>query len=192
MVILGFLLLVILVYFIERGSGVSNPASKSTPTNTPSPIKSIKPLSSKPTVPARFDQASARHLPNRRVITGAVYVTDGDTIKIKNTQIRLYGIDAPELDHPYGSAAKWALHKLCKGQQVRAEITAEDRYGRTVARCFLSDGRDLSAEMGKLGLALDWPKYSGGEYSLLEAGDLRKKHWKAAARQRGHMHIFHK
>ena len=94
-------------------------------------------------------------------------MTDGDTIKIKNTQIRLFGIDAPELDHPYGIKAKWALHKLCKGQKVRAEISEQDGYGRTVARCYLPDGRDLSAEMVKQGLALDWPKFSGGKYRCL-------------------------
>ena len=29
-------------------------------------------------------------------VTGIAYVTDGDTVKINNTRIRLHGIDAPE------------------------------------------------------------------------------------------------
>ena len=102
------------------------------------------------------------------------------------------GIDAPELDHPWGKKAKWELVNLCKGQKVRAELAPDISHDRVVATCFLPDGRDLSAEMVKLGLALDWPKFSGGKYAHLEPDDARKKHWKAAARQRGHMHVFNK
>jgi endonuclease YncB( thermonuclease family) len=94
------------------------------------------------------------------------------------------------LDHPHGKNAKWALHRLCKGHTVRAEITDVDDHGRTVARCFLPDGRDLSAEMVKQGLALDWRKYSDGRYRHLEPSDARKKLFLADARQRGHMHVW--
>ena len=117
---------------------------------------------------------------------------DGDTVVIRRTQIRLFGIDAPELDHPYGKKAKWALVSLCKGQRIRAELTQEDAYGRTVARCYLADGRDLSAEMVKLGLAIDWAKFSGGKYRSLETSDARKRLWLADARQKGRMHVWQK
>ena len=142
--------------------------------------------------PSRFDEKSAKHLHRERVLNGPAWVTDGDTIKIKNTQIRLFGIDAPELNHPYGKKAKWALHRLCKGHTVRAEITEEDAYGRAVARCYLSDGKDLSAEMVKQGLALDWSKFSGGEYRAMETSDARKKLFLADARQKGRMHVWEK
>ena len=142
--------------------------------------------------PAAFDANNAKHLPARQVLQGAVFVTDGDTITIKKTQIRLFGIDAPEIDHPYGKIAKSALIKLCKGHNVRAEITEKDDYGRTVALCTLPDGRDLSAEMVKLGLAIDWPKYSGGKYGNLETSDARKKLWLADARQKGRMEVWKK
>lgn len=59
----------------------------------------------------------------------------------------LYGVDAPEIDHPVGQKAKWALVALCKGQKVRAKVTEQDAYGRTVALCFLQDGCDISAEL---------------------------------------------
>lgn len=117
---------------------------------------------------------------------------DGDTITIKKTQIRLFGVDAPELNHPHGKKAKWALVSLCKGQLIRAEITEKDDYGRTVAKCFLPDGRDLSAEMVRLGLAIDWAKFSGGVYRSLETPDARKKMWLADARQKGRMHVWEK
>lgn len=121
---------------------------------------------------------------------GSAYVVDGDTLVIQKTQIRLFGIDAPEMNHPYGNKAKWALVSLCKGHAVRAEIAEKDDYGRTVARCYLQDGRDLSAEMVRLGLAIDWPKFSGGIYRSLETPEVRKKLWLADARQKGRIHVW--
>ncbi|PIE11091.1 MAG: nuclease [Rhodobacterales bacterium] len=102
----------------------------------------------------------------------------------------MFGVDAPELNHPYGKKAKWALVELCKGQTVRAEVTAQDDHGRTVAMCTLPDGRDLSAEMVKQGLAIDWKKFSGGKYRSLEIPDARQKMWLADARQKGRMHVW--
>lgn len=94
------------------------------------------------------------------------------------------------MNHPYGKKAKWALVSLCKGQKIRAEVTEQDTHGRTVAKCYLEDGRDLSAEMVKLGLAIDWPKFSGGQYRSMEMPDARKKLWLANARQNGHMGLW--
>jgi len=125
-------------------------------------------------------------------LTGKCYVIDGDTIQIGNVRLRLAGIDAPELDHPWGKKAKWELVRLCKGQTITARLEPSISYDRVVATCFLPDGRDLSAEMVQRGLALDWTRFSGGKYAHLEPEDARKKHWKAAARQRGHMQVFHK
>lgn len=88
---------------------------------------------SQPAVQVRddvFDASTAQATTGLRVLEGPAYVTDGDTITIKKTQVRLYGIDAPELNHPYGKKAKWAMVHLCKGQSIRAEITDEDEYGR--------------------------------------------------------------
>ncbi|MBO9477992.1 thermonuclease family protein [Shimia sp. R11_0] len=124
------------------------------------------------------------------VIRGGAYVVDGDTIKIKRKQIRLFGVDAPEMNHPFGKKAKWALVSLCKGQEIRAEIVDTDDHDRLVAKCFLPDGRDLSAEMVKLGLAIDWAKYSGGIYRGMEVQGVRKKLWLADARQKGRMYIW--
>ncbi|MGH1452113.1 MAG: thermonuclease family protein [Paracoccaceae bacterium] len=125
-------------------------------------------------------------------ITGKCYVIDGDTIQIGKVRLRLAGIDAPEMEHPWGKKAKWELVNLCKGQKITAELEPDISYDRIVATCLLPDGRDLSAEMVKIGMALDWPKFSGGKYAHLEPEGVRKKHWKAAARQRGHMHVFNK
>lgn len=137
-----------------------------------------------------FDASQRIATAPKPTLKGRAWVTDGDTITINGTQIRLFGIDAPELNHPYGQKAKWALHRLCKGQKISAEITDTDRHGRTVAKCFLQDGTDLSAEMVKLGMAIDWPKYSGGVYSSLETPGIRRKLFLANARQSGRMDLW--
>lgn len=139
-----------------------------------------------------FNSKSATPPAQRQVICGTARIIDGDSIVINSLQIRLFGIDAPEINHPYGQMAKWALVSLCKGNTVKAEIVEMDDHGRTVARCTLPDGRDLSAEMVKLGLAIDWPKFSGGVYSSLEVAGVRKKLWLADARQKGRMHVWQK
>ena len=124
-------------------------------------------------------------LPMETVLRGRCWVIDGDTIVINNIRLRLAGIDAPELDHPWGQRSKWAMVQLCKGQTVTARIKPELSYDRMVAECFLPDGRDLGAELVRSGLALDWPKFSGGKYRHLEPEDARRKLWRAQARQRG-------
>lgn len=145
-----------------------------------------------PETPRAFDAQSSIAQTTKRVLQGTAYVVDGDTITIQKTQVRLFGRDAPELDHPYGKNAKFALIGLCKGQSVRAEIVAVDDHGRTVAKCSLQEGRDLSSEMVKLGLAIDWAKFSGGKYRALETPDARKKLWLADARQNGRMDVWEK
>jgi endonuclease YncB( thermonuclease family) len=134
-------------------------------------------------VPAKV----APPLAHERILRGKCYVIDGDTIVIAKQRIRLEGIDAPELDHPWGQASKWAAVRLCKGQEITARITGKLSYDRLVARCFLPDGRDIAAELVKDGLAIDWPKYSGGAYAHLEPEGIRKKLWRADARQNGKM-----
>ena len=124
-------------------------------------------------------------VPVETVLRGRCWVIDGDTIVINKIRLRLAGIDAPELDHPWGKKSKWAMVQLCKGQTVTARIKPELSYDRMVAECFLPDGRDLAAELVRIGLALDWPKFSGGKYRHLEPEDARRKLWRADARQRG-------
>ena len=115
----------------------------------------------------------------RPPIVGGCWVIDGDTIHIGSNKIRLQGINAPELEEPYGKQAKWALHKLVKGQTITAHPNGEKSYDRIVAKCYLDDGRDLAAEMVKMELALDLPNYPDADYKHLETPASRKKlSWK--------------
>lgn len=156
------------------------------------PFRQAHQPSKEPPAPTVFDPNTAAKVPAIQELCGPAYVIDGDTIRICKTQIRLFGIDAPELNHPFGQKAKWAMVALCKSHTIRAEIMECDVHGRTVAKCFLPDGRDVSAELVKQGLAIDWPKYSGGAYRQFEVDGIRKKLWLADARQKGRMHVWDK
>ena len=110
-----------------------------------------------------------------------VEVVDGDGLRVGSERVRLWGIDAPELDqeckrdgasYPCGQHARAALAALVAAGEVRCETVNHDRYGRTVARC-LVEGRDLGAEMVRLGWAVDFPRYSEGFYREQER-DARK------------------
>ncbi len=127
--------------------------------------------------------------PSRRILKGRAWVVDGDTIVIDGQNIRLAGIDAPELDHPWGQKAKWAMVQLCRNRTITVELTDELSHGRLVGTCRRDDGRDLAEELVKQGLALDWKKYSGGRYRAFETADARKRLWRADARQKGRMTV---
>ena len=143
-------------------------------------VQPIRPLPSEPL-------RQVEEQTGQQIIRGHCWVIDGDTIVINKVHIRLAGIDAPELDHPYGQNAKRALMNLCRGQVVTAITDGATSYERAVATCTLDDGRDLSAEMVSAGMALDWGKHSGGRYRHLEVQGIRKKLWRVEARHNGKM-----
>lgn len=119
-------------------------------------------------------------------VAGPCRVIDGDTIDVDGWRIRLAGIDAPELNDPWGREAKSHLIMLCRGQVVRAVPDGTVSYQRHVATCYLPDGRDIAAEMVRAGLALDWASYSGGKYRHLEPPGARRHLWRCEAHQNGH------
>lgn len=95
-------------------------------------------------------------------------VLDGDTLVLKDGRhVRLIGIDTPELGHkgkpsePFSRKARKHLISLLKTthQQVKLEFDAEqtDRYGRTLAHVFLSNGQNLNLAMLASGLATQFP-----------------------------------
>mgnify|MGYP003651079400 CR=1 FL=1 len=130
-------------------------------------------------------------IPAKGALKGKCYVIDGDTIVINGTHIRLGGIDAPELDQPWGKKAKFAMIALCKGRVVTADVQEDVSYDRIVAKCYLPDGTDLSAALVTQGLALDWSKFSGGVYRHLEPPGVRKKLWRVKAKHQGWLKKHH-
>jgi len=90
------------------------------------------------------------------------YVYDGDTIRVGKTRIRLWGIDAPELDTPEGKKARnWAV-RAWEGKSVTCKRLGRTR-NRIAARCALN-GTDLGRQVIAAGHACEWRRFSRGYY----------------------------
>jgi micrococcal nuclease len=81
-------------------------------------------------------------------------------------EIRLYGIDAPELGQSFSNRAKQFVSALCFGKEVTVKLRAMDRYQRAVADVTLPDGRNLSHEIVRAGFAWWFKKYAPGDETL--------------------------
>jgi endonuclease YncB( thermonuclease family) len=102
-------------------------------------------------------------------LSGRAIVTDGDTIIVRGSKVRMEGIDAPEtgqicLDvsgepHHCGLLAKAALSRLIGGRSVRCETTGLDDYARRLALC-VAGADNLNQGMVDLGWALAFTRYS--------------------------------
>lgn len=102
-------------------------------------------------------------------LSGRASVADGDTLTVAGVTIRLFGIDAPELDQTCQKAdgSRWACGRwsrdalrrvagqgkvTCKGSQI-------DRYGRLLASC-QANGGDIGRAMVRMGAAEAYRRYS--------------------------------
>jgi endonuclease YncB( thermonuclease family) len=118
-----------------------------------------------------------------RTVDGIVtQVSDGDTVKLETTEgtklkIRLYGIDAPEMEkinrrtgmvskpgQPYGEGAYEALKSKMLDSKVKVDIIAIDRYKRMVGVVYL-DNKNINLEMVKEGWAWAYREYLGRPYA---------------------------
>jgi endonuclease YncB( thermonuclease family) len=101
--------------------------------------------------------------------TGSVRVVDGDSLRKGDTDIRLYGIDAPEYrqscrdkhgtEYSCGKQSTNALRGLVKGQEVSCSSIETDRYRRAVPVCKIGE-LDINGEMVRLGWALAYSRHS--------------------------------
>lgn len=102
------------------------------------------------------------------VLSGPATVIDGDTLTIGDTTVRLYGIDAPELDQtcqrgsaawPCGSEVKGQLAALVAGQSVACAVRGVDDFGRSLAVCHLGY-LELNSLLVEEGWATAFRRYS--------------------------------
>lgn len=106
--------------------------------------------------------------------TGWAYVVDGDTVSMGIWHYRLNGIDAEELNEPHGQQAKTALKLIIGEEMVTCKTNGTMSYNRYVATCYVN-GKNIGAEMVRLGFALDCARYSGGRYRALEPDGIRAR-----------------
>ncbi len=103
-------------------------------------------------------------------------VVDGDTIDVSvdgaALRVRIEGVDCPENGEPFAEAAKEFTTRLLEGKTVEVVVKEKDRYGRTVGRVFV-DGRDVSVELLRAGLASHYVQYNG-DWLLAELETLAK------------------
>ena len=77
-------------------------------------------------------------------VEGRARVVDGDTLEVAGQKVRLFGVDAPELDQSCerggrvwacGQAAREALAEIVGRKRLVCAVQDIDRYGRAVAVC---------------------------------------------------------
>ena len=102
------------------------------------------------------------------------HVTDGDTLWVRApgaadaTQVRIQGIDAPEICQAFGLEARAALAAHILHRQVQVSVKARDMYQRAVGRVS-AQGQDVGAWLVAGGYA--WSsRYRGraGPYAAQE------------------------
>lgn len=98
--------------------------------------------------------------PNERRIT---CVVDGDTLWYKGTKIRLISIDTPEVEgrcaaeRQIAAKATQYLTTLLNTGLRKIEYDGEDRYGRALARLWVTGG-EVGPAMLAAGLAEPYPR----------------------------------
>ena len=110
-------------------------------------------------------------------IFGKAQVIDGDTIKINGEKIRLFGIDAFELQQTCihkeygkikcGQGAKIILESIVESKITHCFYSERDRYGRILGTCFIETNNDkfqymydINRWMVLLGQAVAYRRYS--------------------------------
>lgn len=99
-----------------------------------------------------------------------VSIADGDTVTVlrgrEQVRVRLYGIDCPESEQPFGRRARQRTGELAFGRMVTVRTEGRDRYGRVVAWVELPDGRLLNEILVAEGLAWHYRRYAPREARL--------------------------
>ena len=108
------------------------------------------------------------------MICGSPIAVDGDTLRFGKQYVRLWGVDAEELDEPNGPRARAILKDVVDGRHIKCTVVTIDNYGRSVGRCTVGS-IDVNREVIARGGALDCKRYSGGAFRSAEPSTSRTK-----------------
>lgn len=125
-------------------------------------------------------------------VADKVTAVDGDTLRSNDVEVRLYGIDAPELaqmctaqdgkEWACGREAQAKLKALIGRYAVDCEPQARDKYKRVVAICRTSKVPDLGEQLVREGLAINLGGGDRGEgpyvAAEIEAQDAKRGIWR--------------
>jgi endonuclease YncB( thermonuclease family) len=123
----------------------------------------------------------------RMVERVAAVAIDGDSLRTGATDIRLIGIDAPELSQTCrdGHARVWACgseaHQFLRSLAVHGSLdctsSGRDRHGRMLATCSTQDVPDIGAAMVRAGFAVSFmsSRYRSAE---IEARSNKRGLWR--------------
>ena len=118
-----------------------------------------------------------------KIISGIAKVSDGDTIRIDEKKIRLFGIDAPELNqkcqkpwlvisflnfnkqYPCGQISTKKIKNKIDNKMIICKWKDKDKYKRFIAECFKGK-TNINAWMVRNGYAVAYKKYSKKFVSL--------------------------
>jgi endonuclease YncB( thermonuclease family) len=112
-------------------------------------------------------------------ISGFAEAIDGDSLRLSGHEMRLKGLDAPEIAQdcqakdgrmlPCGRTARRALSQVLAGGPVTCTIAGQDRYSRDLVTCTRA-GRDIGADLVRDGLAVSFGAYEAEEREAKAAG----------------------
>ncbi len=118
-------------------------------------------------------------LPDPEKVTGFARIIDGDSLEIGGVDIRLQGVDAPELaqtcsrrgeTYACGETARAALQRRAREGALTCELGKQDKYRRSLGRCFADDD-DLGAWLVRRGYAVSY----GSDYKAEEERARRER-----------------
>ncbi len=114
----------------------------------------------------------------QREFSGTARIVDGDSLEIADRRVRLFGVDAPELDqscldrggheYPCGVHARAALRRLVGERPVTCLREGRDRFGRILARCRSAAGEELNTALVLAGWAVAYAGADGNAYRRIE------------------------
>ncbi len=111
-------------------------------------------------------------------LSGSVKVIDGDSLLLNESiEIRLWGIDALEYNQQClsssqkincGKKAKEFLETVLDHKRISCIQKDIDHYNRIIAICYTDDNIEINKLLVAEGWAIDYTRYSGGRYRMIE------------------------
>ena len=133
-----------------------------------------------------YDSSSNQTTSETHLLGHVAAVADGDTLTLDTplgdrVRVRLFGIDSPESDQPYGRAAQSALSGLVLGKNVSVIERDVDQYGRVVGTVMVGE-RDVNLEQVRSGFAWWYRDFAANDLQLeaaeKEARDAQRGLWR--------------